>query len=77
VADGEKNMTSEQNNLGRLRITLLKSVHGRLKAHRACVQGLGLRRRHHTVEIIKTPENLGMVRQVAYMLKIEEVSDAS
>ncbi len=70
-------MTSEQNTLGRLRVTLLKSVHGRLKAHRACVAGLGLRRRHHTVEVVKTPENLGMVRQVAYMLKIEEVADAS
>ena len=56
-----------------LRVTLLKSVHGQLKMHVDNVRGLGLRRRHQTVEIAATPQNLGMVRQSQWMLKVEEV----
>ncbi len=57
-----------------LRLTLVKSVNGRLEAHKACVRGLGLRRMHHTVERVATPENLGMVNKVRYLLNVEEVS---
>ena len=57
---------------GKLRLTLVKSRHGRLKAHRACVAGLGLRRMHQTVEVDDTPENRGMVNKVAYLLRVEE-----
>lgn len=55
-----------------IKLTLMKSVFGRLEAHKACVRGLGLRRRHHTVEVIDSPENRGMINKVAYMLKVEE-----
>lgn len=57
-----------------LRLTLVKSVHGRLKTHKDCVRGLGLRRMHHTVERQATPENMGMVNKVRYLLNVEEVS---
>jgi len=57
----------------KLRLTLIKSRHGRLRAHQACLAGLGLRRIRQTVEVESTPENMGMVRKVAYMLQIEEV----
>lgn len=57
----------------RLRVTLIKSMHGRLKKHEACVRGLGLRRMHHTVEVEDTPQNRGMVNKVSYLLKCEEV----
>jgi large subunit ribosomal protein L30 len=56
-----------------LKVTLVKSVFGRLAVHRACVNGLGLTRMHQSVQIAATPENLGMVRKVEYMLKVEEV----
>ena len=55
-----------------IKITQNKSVNGRLKAHKACVSGLGLRRINHTVEVIDTPENRGMINAVSYLLKIEE-----
>lgn len=55
-----------------LKVTLVKSVHGRLVAHKACVRGLGLRRMHHTVEVADTPENRGMINKVSYLLKVEE-----
>ena len=56
-----------------LKVTLLKSTSGRLKSHKACVAGLGLRRIRHTVEVIDTPENRGMINKVAYMLQVEDV----
>lgn len=55
-----------------IKITQVKSINGRLKAHKACVAGLGLRRMNHTVEVIDTPENRGMINKVSYLLKIEE-----
>ena len=54
-------------------VTLIRSIHGRLKKHKACVAGLGLRRMHHTVVVEDTPENRGMINKVSYMLKTEEV----
>lgn len=56
-----------------VKLTLVKSLAKRLPSHIACVHGLGLKRRHQTVVREATPENLGMVRKVAYLLKIEEV----
>jgi large subunit ribosomal protein L30 len=55
-----------------LKVTLVKSKHGRLKNHRACVAGLGLRRMHQTVTVIDTPENRGMINRISYMLSVEE-----
>ena len=54
-------------------VTLIRSIHGRLKKHQACVRGLGLRRMHHTVLVNDTPENRGMINKISYMLKTEEV----
>ena len=56
-----------------LKVTLNKSLIGRLKSHQACVRGLGLRRMHHTVTVIDTPENRGMINKVSYMLSVEEI----
>ena len=55
-----------------LKVTLVKSLIGRLPRHRACVRGLGLRRLHQTVEVADTPQNRGMVRKVDYLLEVEE-----
>lgn len=55
-----------------LKITLIKSINGRLQSHKACVRGLGLRRMHHTVTVIDTPENRGMINKVSYLLKVED-----
>lgn len=55
-----------------LKVTLVKSKHGRLKKHKACVVGLGLRRMHQTVQVADTPENRGMINRISYMLSVEE-----
>lgn len=54
-----------------IKVTLTKSVHGRVEAHKACVRGLGLRRIGHTVSIEDTPSVRGMINQVSYMLRVE------
>lgn len=55
-----------------LKVTLVKSKHGRLKSHKACVAGLGLRKMHQTVTVADTPENRGMIDRVSYLLSVEE-----
>jgi large subunit ribosomal protein L30 len=55
-----------------LNVTLLRSLHGRLKSHQACASGLGIRRIHQTVTVKDTPENRGMINTISYMLNIEE-----
>ncbi len=57
-----------------VRVTLKRSLSGRLRQHQACVRGLGLRRIHQSVTVPATPENLGMVRKASYMLEVEEAS---
>ena len=56
-----------------LQVTLVRSVHGRLKKHQDCVRGLGLRRIHHSVVVDDTPESRGMIAKASYLLKVEEV----
>lgn len=64
---------SQKESSGRIRVTLIRSVAGRLPNHRDCVRGLGLRRMHHSVELEATPAIMGMVNKVAFMLKIEHI----
>ena len=56
-----------------LKVTLEKSRHGRLKSHKACVAGLGLRRIRQSVVVADTPENRGMINKVSYLVSVEEV----
>ncbi len=55
-----------------IKVTLVKSKHGRLKSHKACVAGLGLRKMHQTVTVADTPENRGMINRISYLLSVEE-----
>lgn len=56
----------------KVKVTLVKSRFGRLKNHKACVAGLGLRRINHSVVVEDTPENRGMINKVSYLLRVEE-----
>ena len=55
-----------------VKVTLTRSPSGKLKSHRECVRGLGLRRMHQTVEVEDTPCTRGMINKAYYMLKVEE-----
>lgn len=55
-----------------VKVTQVKSAHGRLKNHRACIAGLGLRRIGHVVEVEDTPSVRGMINKVNYLVKVED-----
>lgn len=54
-----------------IKITLVKSLIGRLAAHKACASGLGLSKIRQSVEVLDTVENRGMVNRISYLLKCE------
>jgi large subunit ribosomal protein L30 len=64
-------MAKVEKNVATIKVTLVKSVIGRIQAHRATIKGLGLRRMHHTVELQDTPAIRGMINAVGYLLKVE------
>ena len=55
-----------------IKVTLTRSLIGTQKKHRLCIQGLGLRRLHHSVELEDTPAVRGMINRVNYMVRVEE-----
>jgi large subunit ribosomal protein L30 len=55
-----------------IKVKQIKSSSGRLKNHRACVAGLGLRRIGHTVEVEDTPSVRGMINKVNYLVRVED-----
>jgi large subunit ribosomal protein L30 len=55
----------------KIKVTLLKGLIGTKQDHRACVLGLGLRKRHQTVEVPDTPAMRGMINKVSYLLRCE------
>ncbi len=65
-------MAAAKESSKKVKVTLVRSKNGRLASHKACVDGLGLRRMHQTVEVIDTPENRGMINKVKYLLNVEE-----
>ena len=54
-----------------LKVTLVRSTAGRIKSHKACVAGLGLRRIRQTVEVEDTPSIRGMINTAHYLLDVE------
>ena len=64
-------MAKAKTNASTIKVTLVKSVIGRIEAHKATVKGLGLRRMHHTVQVQDTPAIRGMINAVNYLLKVE------
>jgi large subunit ribosomal protein L30 len=57
-----------------VRVTQLKSTFGELRHIISSVKGLGLRRRHHSVLVVDTPENRGMINRAIHLLKVEEAN---
>ena len=56
----------------KLKVTLLKSTIGFNKTQAATVQGLGLRRLNHCVELIDSPETRGMIHKVRHLVAVSE-----
>jgi len=56
----------------RVKVTLVKSTIGFGKKQAAVVEGLGLRRLHHTVEVTDTPATRGMIHKVRHLVTVAE-----
>jgi len=56
----------------RIKITLVKSPIGCVPKHRKIVEALGLRKLNHTVDMPDNAAIRGMVREVSYLVKVEE-----
>jgi large subunit ribosomal protein L30 len=55
----------------KIKVTLIKSLIGTKRSHRATVRGLGLRRLNSSFELQDTPAIRGMINKVSYLLKCE------
>ena len=56
----------------KLKVTLLKSTIGFNNTQAKTVEGMGLRRIRHTVELPDTPETRGMIHKVRHLVAVEE-----
>jgi len=54
----------------KLRVKLVKSPISANVSHQATVRGLGLRRMHQTRELEDTPAVRGMIKAVAFLVKV-------
>ncbi len=55
----------------RLTITLVRSPIGFNKTQAKTVEGMGLRRIRHSVELADTPETRGMILKVRHLVTVE------
>jgi large subunit ribosomal protein L30 len=56
----------------KVKVTLIKSLHGQLANISASARGLGLRRIRQTVTVVDTPQNRGMINTAVHLLKVEK-----
>ena len=63
--------------IGKIRVTLVKSMIGRPEKHRKVLRGMGLTKLNKTVELVDTPSIRGMINKVSHMVKTEEKSDGA
>ena len=56
----------------RLKVTLVRSPVGFNRTQGHTVEGMGLRRIRHTVELPDTPETRGMILKVRHLVTVQE-----
>jgi large subunit ribosomal protein L30 len=57
---------------GTLRVTWVRSTIGHKAGARGTIRALGLHRLNQTIELADTPANRGMIRRVAFLLRVDE-----
>ena len=60
---------------GKLRVTQTKSTIGHISRNRGTIRALGLDRIGDTVEVPDNDATRGMVRQVRFLVKVEELPE--
>ena len=64
--------TAQKSTAKMLTITLLRSTIGFNKTQAKTVQGLGLRRINHSVDLPDTPATRGMIHKVRHLVEVSE-----
>jgi large subunit ribosomal protein L30 len=64
--------TAKEQTGKRLKVTLVRSTIAFNETQFKTVQGMGLRRLHHTVELLDTPETRGMIHKVRHLVEVSE-----
>ena len=60
------------NDPGRVKVKQIRSTIGFNKKQALVVEGMGLRRIGHTVELADTPETRGMIHKVRHLVEVVE-----
>ena len=58
----------------KIRVTQIKSVIDRSERQKKTMRALGLRKMNASVEVIATPQILGMVTKVNHLIRVEELA---
>ena len=58
-----------------IKITLVKSASNETKTVKATVTALGLRKIGSSKTLEETPANLGQIKKVSYLLKVEKAGE--
>ena len=58
----------------KIRVTQIKSVIDRSERQKKTMKALGLRKMNASVEVIATPQILGMVTKVNHFIRVEELA---
>jgi large subunit ribosomal protein L30 len=64
--------TAKKSDTRKVRIRLVRSPIGFDKTQAATVQGMGLRRIGHEVELVDTPATRGMILKVRHLIEVTE-----
>ena len=67
-----KKTAKPQASAKRVKVTLVRSPIGFNKTQALTVEGMGLRRIRHTVELPDTPETRGMIHKVRHLVDVSE-----
>ncbi len=59
-----------------IKVTLIKSASNEIASIKATIAALGLRKINSTNTLEETPANLGQIRKVSYLVKVEKVEKA-
>jgi large subunit ribosomal protein L30 len=63
---------SQADSAKRLKVTQIRSGIGFDKKQSLALRGLGLRRLHHTVEVLDTPSSRGLILKVRHLVVVAE-----
>ena len=67
-----KTKNTTQAGAKKLKVTLVRSTIGFNKTQAKTVEGMGLRRINHSVELADTPATRGMIHKVRHLVDVQE-----